>query len=98
MNVLCFLLGIPVAVECLGGIMAFLDLVRLPGMRARAIERLVLPTFLLGLALWVALPGHGTALATAFAFVVLWQVFAHAVGRFLIRSGRYCASSFDSEA
>jgi hypothetical protein len=97
MNVLCFLLGIPVAIECLGGILAFRDLVRLPGMRARAIERLILPTFLLGLVLWIALPGHGIALGAAFAFVVLWQILAHVAGRWLIRSGRYCADSFDTE-
>lgn len=97
MSVVWFIVGIPVAIECLAGLLSFRDLLRHPGLRARAPEQIVLPTLLLGVVLWLAGPGYVVPLAAAFAFVVVWQAVIFTIGRFVIARGRYSAESIDTD-
>jgi ABC-type Mn2+/Zn2+ transport system permease subunit len=97
MKVVWFLVGIPLAVEVLSGLLGCRDLYRHAGLRASAIERLVLPTLLLGATLWLAPPQHWNALAAAFALVLLAQLAFHYVARRALARPDYGARRFDTE-
>ena len=72
MSALWFAIGVPLAVETLAALLGFRDLIGKRGQRAAALERLVLPTLLVGLALWLATPAHWLALCNAAAAVFAW--------------------------
>jgi CDP-diglyceride synthetase len=94
---LWFVVGIPVSIEVLAALLGFVDLVRHRGLRARAVERLVVPTILVGLVLSLAPPNHWDTVAAAFACVVLWQVAAWFAGRRAMRRPGFGAASIDTD-
>ena len=97
MSVLVALLSIPVAIELLAALLSFRDLVVLPGARATAIERLIVPLLLLAALIWLAAPDHVVAMAVAFAMVILWQIIVHRVLRIVVHSERFTARSVDTD-
>jgi hypothetical protein len=97
MDVFWFLVGIPVAVEVLAGILGCADLIRHHGLRGRALARPVAPALVLASALWLATPRHWRALAGALALVVAWQILIWLAARALVGSRRFAAESIDTE-
>ena len=97
MSIVWFIVGIPVAIECLAGMLTCRDYLRQPGLRARALEPLVVPTLILGVAFWLAGPTHLDAFVAALVFVVVWQLAVFAIARWLISQGRFSAQSFDTD-
>lgn len=77
MGVIWFLIGIPIAVEVIAALLGFRDCIHIRGLRAHAVERLIVPLFALGVLLWLASPVHWMTIAAAFAVVLAWQVLVH---------------------
>ena len=97
MTVLWTLLCIPIAVEVTAALLDFRDYLRTPGLRARAIDRLVLPMLLLAAVLWLAVPSHLTAVLIAFAIVIVWQILLNVVARAVVGRDAFASQSIDTD-
>jgi sterol desaturase/sphingolipid hydroxylase (fatty acid hydroxylase superfamily) len=97
MSVLWFIIAVPISVEVLAALLGFRDRIRVAGLRAQAIELLIVPTLALGVLLYVASPQHWVAAFAAFAFVLAWQVIVHVTLHVLARRKSFTASVVDTD-
>lgn len=97
MSVLWFAVGVPLAIETLSALLSFRDLVRKPGLRAAALERLIMPTLFVGIGLWLATPAHWAALGNAALAVLSWQVLAWTIADRTIGKSTFAAESIDTD-
>lgn len=72
--VLIFLVSVPLAVEISGRLLGLRDVWWVREARPPALLRLVVPSLILGVTTWWALPDHLVALTAGLALPLVWQL------------------------
>ncbi len=97
MTAIWFLLGVPLAVELIAAILSFRDCIGKPGLSAFAIEQLIVPVLLLGVAMWLATPEYWLAILAAFLFVLGWQLVLHVATQVVTRRKSLSSQVLDTD-
>jgi len=97
MDILWFVVAVPLSIELLAAMLAFIDLGHRPGLWPRVLERLAVPTAALGAVLWAASPLHWDVIAFAVLVVLAWQVVVFLVQRWFTGNPKFSAARFDTD-
>jgi len=97
-NVIAFVVAVPLSVELFGAFYAVFDASRQPESRAAAVERLAVPLIVWAAFWWLVGAEAWYLLAAALGFVVICHIAVFYIGAWLIRRPNMQTISVDTES